>query len=359
MPVLDIPFLKVSSKAPSVFSLVKMLPAVLRILPLSTLSAADYIARFKHPAIRLLLSSVVTPDYEALSLMVTLGCLASGDGGYIEGGSLTLAANMAKRFEELGGVIHYGKKALRIKIADGKACGAIINGEDVSADAVIISSDTLTAIDTLFDKPFRERWSLAMRTNTGRPGALLMCTFICIGIEADLSSLPESMIFPLETPIEYAGQRITSLSYKKYSDKMGYAPQSCSVITLILAGDTYNYWKNLREQGRYNEYKKELFERILMELEKQLPGIRGNVAVWDMATPLTYERFCGTYHGSWMTITHPGTVRVSYPCKSGHIDNLYFAGQRIIPPGGTPVAVSTGRTASQYLCRDFGAVFKS
>jgi phytoene dehydrogenase-like protein len=100
-----------------------------------------------------------------------------------------------------------------------------------------------------------------------------------------------------------------------------------------------------------------LFERVLQALEQQLPAIKGKVAVWDVATPLTYERYCGTYHGSWMTITPAGSKRVFYPCKSKSIRNLYFAGQRITPPGGTPVAVSTGRTAAQYLCRDFKAVF--
>jgi phytoene dehydrogenase-like protein len=124
-------------------------------------------------------------------------------------------------------------------------------------------------------------------------------------------------------------------------------------------GDTYDYWKRARELGHYDERKQELFEHVRKSLEEQLPAIRGKVAVWDVATPLTYERYCGTYHGSWMTTTLPGAKRIAYPCKPKSIGNLYFAGQRLNPPGGMPVAVSTGRTAAQYLCRDFDAVFKS
>jgi phytoene dehydrogenase-like protein len=198
-----------------------------------------------------------------------------------------------------------------------------------------------------------------MRVKTCRPGALIMCSFISIGVEVDLSSLPESTVFFLENPFEHAGQIITVLAYKLYFDSAGYAPPGCSAITLLMAGDTYEYWKQMHAEGRYEEHKRKLFEQILAALEKQLPVIKGKVAVWDVATPLTYERYCGTYHGSWMTITPPGSMRVFYPCKSKRIRNLYFAGQRIIPPGGTPVAVSTGRTAAQYLCRDFGVVFGS
>lgn len=358
MPVMDIPLLKTAVKAPSILSLIKMLPAALRILPLSSLSVTDYAARFKHPAIRLLLSSVVNPNYDALSLLVTLGCFASGDGGYIEGGSRVLAANMERRFEALGGTVHYGKKVAKVLITGGKVSGVVIGGETIPADACIVSADTLTAIDTLFDPPIREGWARTMRAKNYLPGRLIMCSFISIGVEADLSAFPESITFPLETPFEHAGQRVTGLAYKLYFGSAGYAPRGCSAITLIISGDSYGYWKQAREQGRYDVCKRELFEQILAALEKQLPAIRGKVAVWDVATPLTYERYCGTYHGSWMTITPAGSKRVFYSCKPRHIKNLYFAGQRMTPPGGTPVAVSTGRTAAQYLCRDFGRVFR-
>jgi phytoene dehydrogenase-like protein len=357
MPVTNIPLLKTSAKATSLVALIKMLPAVLRIPSLSALSVTEYAARFKHPAIRLLLSSVVKPSYDAISLLVTLGCFASGDGGYPEGGSLAMAANMAKHFEGLGGVIRYGKKIDRVLVRDRKARGVVIGGETIPADAVIVATDTLSAIDTLFDPPIREGWARIMRAKTYRPGALIMCSFISIGVEVDLSELPESMTFPLGTPFEHAGQRISGLAYKLYSGDTGYAPKGCSAITLLLSGDSYEYWKQAREQGRYEERKRELFEQTLRGLEEQLPAIKGRVAVWDVATPLTYERYCGTYHGSWMTVTPAGTKRVFYSCRPRHIKNLYFAGQRITPPGGTPVAVSTGRTAAQYLCRDFGAVF--
>jgi phytoene dehydrogenase-like protein len=334
-----------------------MLPALLRIMPLGAQSVMAYAARFKHPAIRLLLTSVVNPNYDAVALLATLGCFASGDGGYIIGGALTLVANMAKCFEDLGGVIHYGKKADHVLVKNGKAWGAVIEGETIPADAVIVSSDALTAIDTLFVPPIREGWARTMRAKTCRPGALVMCSFVSIGVETDLSNHPESTTFPLENSFEYAGRQISRLAYKLYSDSAGYAPDGCSAITLTISGDSYDYWKQAREQGRYDERKKELFEQILAGLEKHLPAIKGKVAVWDVATPLTYERYCGTYHGSWMTLTPAGSMRVSYPSKPKRIRNCYFAGQRIMPPGGTPVAVSTGRTAAQYLCRDFGAVF--
>jgi phytoene dehydrogenase-like protein len=360
MPVMDIPGLKVSKKSPSIIKAgFKMLPALLRVAALSKISVADYVMRFKHPAIRLLLSSVVRPNFDAVALLVTLGCFAAGDGGYVKGGSLKLVANMARCFKNSGGLIHYSRKVERVQVVDGKACGVVVGGELIPACGVVVTADTLQTIDSLFLRPIYEKWALNMRANTKKRGALIACTFISIGVEVDLQGSPESVVFPLKTPFEFAGGMITSLDYNQYAEHSSYAPLGCTALTIILSGDTYQYWKQKREQGIYDKCKAELFELIRTALEEHLPSIVGKIAVWDIATPLTYERYCGTYHGSWMTTTLPRTKRVTYPCKPKTIANLYFAGQRIMPPGGIPVAVSTGRTAAQHLCRDFDTVFRS
>lgn len=100
------------------------------------------------------------------------------------------------------------------------------------------------------------------------------------------------------------------------------------------------------------------YEAIIERLSDKLPQIKDKVIVWDVATPLTYERYCGTYKGSWMTVTGKGDKTTAYPNTSENIANLYFAGQRLQPPGGLPVAAATGRTAIQYLCRDTNTVFQ-
>jgi phytoene dehydrogenase-like protein len=48
----------------------------------------------------------------------------------------------------------------------------------------------------------------------------------------------------------------------------------------------------------------------------------------------------------------------SYPTKPEKIKNLYFAGQRLMPPGGLPAAAVTGRRAVQHLCLDTNSIFQ-
>ena len=81
--------------------------------------------------------------------------------------------------------------------------------------------------------------------------------------------------------------------------------------------------------------------------------------MWDVATPLTYERYCANWKGSWMTEMKPGMKIKTYPAVINGIKGLYFAGQRMMPPGGLPVALMSARAAVQHLCRDSGTVFIS
>jgi len=193
-----------------------------------------------------------------------------------------------------------------------------------------------------------------MRINT----KLVMNTFVCLGIEADLSDLLENMIFMFDMPFSYGGNEISSLGINNYATFKGYAPKGCTSVTMALMGDTYDYWKNARTKGTYEQEKKQLADTIIEKLSTKLPQIKDKVVVWDVATPLTYERYCGTYKGSWMTVMGKGHKTTVYPNTSVNIAGLYFAGQRLQPPGGLPIAATTGRVAIQHLCKNTNIVFQ-
>jgi hypothetical protein len=48
-----------------------------------------------------------------------------------------------------------------------------------------------------------------------------------------------------------------------------------------------------------------------------------------------------------------------YPGHLKIVNGLYFAGHRLMNPGGLPVAINTGRKAAQMVCRQFDVLFKS
>jgi len=355
MPVTDLPKLK--AKYPSKFPLSMlfgMMPAFSRMKHYQNLSAKELGGKFKSPQIRNLLSNMIGAEYSASGVLFTIATLAAGDGGYPAGGSLAMAGRMADYFETLGGRIVYRTKAEKVIVEDGAAKGVVAGGKALFADAVIVTQDTLNAIDTLFDEPIREPWAEQMRAET----SVMMDVFIGIGVRADLSDMPESNTFPVSEPIRVGNLVYDCIGFNNYAGFAGYAPEGCTALTTVLIGDSYDFWKNAAENGTYALEKQKVADAVIREIELKYPQVVGKVEVTDVATPLTYKRYLNSYHGSWMSLMKKGDTNRNYPCKPKSIQHLYFAGQRLVSPGGCPVALTTGRTAAQYLCLDTDTVFQ-
>lgn len=355
MPVMDLPKLKAKNPARFPLSMLfSMIPAMPRMQYYQNLSTREYAEKFQSPQIRNLLLNMIGDDYCASGVLFTIATLAAGDGGYPAGGSLAMAGRMAKYYESLGGTICYRSPVEKVVIEDGAAKGVVIGGKTILADAVIVTQDTRAAIDTLFDEPIRETWADKMRQET-EP---MLNVFVGIGVEADLSALPENCSFPVEEPIRVGNLTFGSIGFNNYAGVKGYAPEGCTALTTALIGDSYDFWKQCRENGTYDAQKQAVADAVIRALVQKYPQTDGKIAVWDVATPLTYERYLGSYKGSWMTLMTKGKGNTRYTGKPESVQNLYFAGQRLVSPGGLPVALTTGRTAAQYLCLDTNTVFQ-
>ena len=350
-PIGDLRGLKVRNPKPfSVWEYVKMLPAVLVTPFLMAQSARAYAKWFKNPRIRALLAAVVEPEINALSFIYTLGTFHVGDSGYPKGGSLRMAQNMADTFTSCGGVILYQTPAEEIFL-EGKQWSVRTKDEMLTADVVVVSADARSAIDTLFKEPIQDSWAKKMRLGL----RTTQCMFIGIGVNTDLSSWPRSMQIVLPHPLHAAGRTYQTIVVNNYVTEEGYAPEGCSVITCLFHGPTYGYWKAAKEDGSYADKKKEVMADFIEAISEVIPEIKDAVAVTNMATPLTYERYCSTFEGSYMTDWPP--FRRLYHAPVRYREGLYFTGQRTAYSGGLPPAAQSGRTTAQTVCKDLGVEF--
>lgn len=355
-PILDLPGLKVKGKHPfRIMEFVRMLPAVLLTPFLMMISAGAYCRRFRNRELRELMTSVIHPSQNALSLIYTLATFCYGDSGYPSGGSRIMAQKMADTFTRLGGNIFYGKTVERIAYENGKVRGVYVDGSLVEADAVIISQDARKAIDKLFDEPLQDKWARTMRKTLETE----QCIFIALGVKARLGAYPDSMVFSLEKPFEAGGARFPIIRINNYSFEKDYAPEGGTVLTCLLSNPTWEFWKQAKDNGCYAQSKKELLERFITLVETLIPETRNAVEVTDIATPLTYERYCDTHHGSWMTMWRPWSFTSVAPIRYKRIKGLYFTGQRTSFSGGLPVAATSGRNTAQAVCKDLKQVFIS
>ncbi|MBQ9495256.1 MAG: NAD(P)/FAD-dependent oxidoreductase [Treponema sp.] len=375
----DVPGLKTKSHTrASLKELLAMVPAGIPTLLLSKKSYIDYVAQFKNEDIRHLLLAVIGTRYNALSFVYTLGSFASGDSGYPEGGSLRLTQNMADTFTSLGGKIVYRAKVEKVAEKNGKACGIYLSkknssssntpsslnttsdnfnnsdtGEFVPAEYILVSQDTRSAIENLFENPPKDAWISKMKKIVKTEQNM----FVCLGVKANLSNYPRCFVLPLEKEFFAAGLSFGELRINNYAEYKNHSPENCTSLTCLLLGDSYKWWKEKKERGTYKEEKDKLVKNFTEVVEKYVPEVKGNVEVTDIATPLTYERYCSSFEGSWMSVWDTEASMFTFPAKCTSISNLYFAGERMMMPGGLPIAVWSGRRAAQTICKDSGTIF--
>lgn len=355
MPLSDVKGAKVTYKTrPTLSMLFSAISAMGLISSLSKVNCSEYVGRFSHEGIRNLILSSSNDTSGVMPLIFTMGTLTRGDGGFPEGGSLPFVRRIVERFTAFGGEILFNTRVERVVMQNGRAVGVLCGDTQIDADAVIITTDTM-AVDSLFDVPPQAPWLDTMRKVT-KP---TMNTFVSLGLDVDLKEYCKTFVFKLETPISLADQTYKYLSVTNYAGDSVYSPPGKAAITIPLGGDTYDFWKQAKAEGRYELEKQKLLDDIVAALTAKIPAVAGHVEVWDVATPLTYERYCGNWRGSWMTELSGGMNFKGYPSTIESLGGVYFAGQRIMPPGGLPVAAMSGRTAVQYLCRDTNTLFIS
>lgn len=351
MPIMDIKGVKCQNpKKMGPGSMLKMLPALPLMGKFMKISSGEYASQFKHPALRKIMGYMPS-DYSAVALLVTMATLADGDGGYPEGGSLPMMQRMADKFKSLGGKLLLGTKVKRVIEKNGIVTGVELENETLSADAVIITQETIAAVKQLFDTPPKDEWIAKLCKET----IPAVCTFVCVGVRAEIPATPTCA---LATPIVCGGISYSSLGFNNYHGFKGYAPEGGTALTVPFPHDTYDYWKKARDEGRYEAEKQKLAEQVSRALCAKYPQAEGKIEVIDVATPLTYERYTGAEHGSWMGIMPKGAKQNQYSGCLESIKGVYFAGHRMQSPGGQPVALTSGRNAAQMVCRQFGVMFK-
>ena len=103
-----------------------------------------FAGRFKDPMLRKVFPLLhhSAPDVPLFLHLAKHAAAADGYRAWPRGGSLTVAKNMAARYLQLGGTIHYRKKVVKILTADGRACGVELeDGTRHTAGFIVSNAD--------------------------------------------------------------------------------------------------------------------------------------------------------------------------------------------------------------------------
>ena len=328
-------------------------------------SAADFSARFKDPLIREALGGGMWfPEFSMFFMLFTFAYLHNRNAGYPIGGSMPMSLALAKRYEDLGGTIHYESRVDKILVEGDKAVGVrLADGTEHRAGRVISAADGHTTIFKMLDGKYAddktrepyEKWPIF-------PPLL----FVGVGVNRSFADQPKTVSgisIPLRQPTEIGDAVHDRIPVHIFNQDPTLAPAGKTSLVVMMPSK-YEYWQELaQDRAAYDEKKDQVARTVVGLLEQRFPGLAEQVEMVDVATPLTFERYTGNWKGSfegWL-VTPQNASSVMKPMSQTlpGLQNMYMCGQWVQPGGGLPTGVMSARRLLQALCKEDGKKFET
>ncbi len=315
------------------------------------INCRDLGMRFKSPLLRKMMTDYLPADYTAYSLLVSYATMTSGNGKIPLKGSLAMSLRMADRFKDMGGVLHTSAPVKEIIIKNGRSEGIRLeDGTMVEADYCISAVDTGFLFGKLIDRKYMPK-DLARAYE--RREAYPVTTGFQVAYAIDSTFSVEDTVFFDCEPLTVGERSFGRISVKNYAYDKSFAPEGKAVLqaNLLQQDDDYAFWRSLNEE-EYAIQKRELTQAVTDRIVKEFPELNGKIEVLDSWTPVTYNRYCNAYHGSYMGfVTTVGNKQMRFKGVVKGVSNLMIAGQWVMSPGGLPVAVVSGKFAVQRILK--------
>lgn len=318
--------------------------------------------RFKDPFLRRAFPTIIYdwPKQTMLMALYFLGRGSVGDLGWPKGGAEAFSQAIADRFVELGGEIRYGSKVQSILVEDGRACGVrLADGGELRADIVISNANGHETIFHMLGGRYTNR---AIRSYYARPeDRCEMGVHVSLGLARDLSGEPHAIVLPLDPPALIDGEVRQRLYVEPFGFDPSLAPGGKSPLKVVLA-TSYERWERLAEDpAAYRREQAAIADAVVAQLERRFPGLREEIEVVDVATPISTKRFTGNGHGykaniNGMLLALFAGKRLSQTLPG--LRDFYMAGQWAGVPG-VPMVAAMGRDVVRLICRRDGRPFRT
>jgi phytoene dehydrogenase-like protein len=314
----------------------------------------QFAQRFSDPFLRRAFPTIVYdwPQIPVMMLLSFLSRTSIGDYGWPAGGSIALARAVEKRFLDLGGDIRYQARVQSIVVENDRAVGVLLSdGSEQRADIVISNANGYATIYWMLGDRYS---SPAIRSYYSRPeDRIEMGIHVSLGVARDLSSLPHAIVLPLEEPVMIAGEERRRLYVEPFGFDPSLAPAGKTALKVVMA-TSFDYWQRLRRTPeRYSEEKHRVAESVIGLLEKRFPGLRQQIEIVDVATPMTTLHFTGNGSGYHSPISAMAralfTGRRLSPTLPG-LKDFYMVGQWA-GVAGVPMVAAMGRDVVRAICR--------
>jgi len=360
----------------SIFSKIKMFLKLLPVLPKMKWNSQKMMEHFfkseKLQAVFLtILADFVTPPTQFVGLGVPfINPEASFDENvplkisktgvhpsyrYILGGMGSMVNVFVKAIEEGGGKFYVNKPVKKILIENGAAKGILCeDGTKDMADLILASGGAREILlDTIGEANLPEKFVLKVKDLP------LMESILMVHLGIDFDPTPHQKL----STVYYYGtydvdEAIKECRIGKYHEgREGFVIFNPTIFSPELAPSghhaltVYTIAPNILNKGSWEERKEELAEKLLIEAEKVIPGLRENAKTEVILTPEDFKKITHLKHHAFGGMA-PIMGKSGIPHKTP-IEDLWFIGAQSESGAGLPNIISDTSRTMKKIIKDF------
>ena len=274
-------------------------------------------------------------------------------GSFPIGGSSKVVETVDKVIEAAGGTILISAEVDEIIVENNSAKGVKMkDGKTFLAKNVVSGAGIMNTYNKLIPKISEEKHQLKAQLKQVNRSVAHACLYIGLeGSPTDLE-LPKTNFWIYPDDLDHDGcvERyvndvdqpfpVVYVSFPSAKDpdwSNRYPGKSTIDIITLVPYETFEPWAATKWKKRGEEYealKEKISKRLLEELYKQLPQLRGKVDYYELSTPLTTQHFVNYDKGEIYGLDHtPKRFRQKFLKPRTPIKNLFLTGQDIISVG--------------------------
>lgn len=330
-----------------------MIPHLPGIMKWGPVSLEQFASRFKNSFLQKAFPTAQY-DFQGIPMMIHLSFLAGcsiKSMGWPVGGSLAFSKRIVKRYEELGGKIHYRSRVKSIAVKNDRAVGLTLEDRTkANADIVVSAADGYSTIYDMLNGKYKD--DLIDEYYANPPDEQEMNAYVSLGVNLPLNDLPHGVTWLMDEKLELSDRCYQKMDLEVLNSKTEMVPGGKSVVRIPFTA-SYSYWKKLScDRELYVDKKHEIATKVIERLGVLIPGIKEKIEVVDVSTPITTERFTGNFHGMqvWTPRSKQGRIMSKGLSKTlPGLDDFYMVGQWAQGLIGIATAAVQGKKLIQRL----------
>ena len=284
------------------------------------------------------------------------------------GGASQIAHHIEPVITRAGGAVLVSAEVEQIMVEDGRAIGVrMANGDEILCDHVISAAGLHNTYGKLLPETVGTRHKMADKLAAFKPSVSHLGLYIGLKGSAQQLDLQQanrwvyrnydhdkSLAQFLKKPnTDFPLNYISFPSSKDPAWDSHYPGKSTIDVISLAPYEWFKKWEHKPWKNRgadYDAFKETLSQKLLEDVYKQVPQVRGKVDYYELSTPLSTAHFSNYDHGQVYGLDHsPERFAQSWVKPNTPIKGLHLTGQDILFCGVASAMMSGVLTATSVL----------